>query len=206
VVFNGAFRIDSEFQLADRFSMMNRQPGTGAVPAGHDHGVMDDMDDHDHSTDHEPFDDVPSEFRIMLTETIEAYITGKDALVESDLTAVQSGFEMFREKLNEIGEHGLSGDGHMAWMETWSDLMDHSETITQTDDIEEARSAFRHLSDELIKAVHLFGVEGVVYHQYCPMAFDDEGADWLSTEEQIQNPYLPETMLMCGEVIERIEN
>jgi membrane fusion protein, copper/silver efflux system len=41
-VFNGAFRVDSEFQLADRFSMMNRQPGTGAVPAGHDHGEMGD--------------------------------------------------------------------------------------------------------------------------------------------------------------------
>jgi Cu(I)/Ag(I) efflux system membrane fusion protein len=204
VVFNGAFRIDSEFQLADRFSMMNRQPGTGAVPV-HDHGDMV-RDGHVHDTGHEPFDDVPSGFRAMLTEAIEAYISGKDAFVESDLSDAQSGFESFRDKLNEIGEHGLSGDGHMAWMETWSKLMDHSETITQTDDIEEARTAFRHLSDELIKAVHLFGVEGVVYHQYCPMAFDDEGGDWLSTEEQIQNPYLPETMLMCGEVIERIED
>jgi membrane fusion protein, copper/silver efflux system len=37
------------------------------------------------------------------------------------------------------------------------------------------------------------------------MAFDDEGGYWLSSEEEIQNPYLPETMLMCGEVIERIE-
>ncbi len=205
VVFNGAFRVDSEFQLADRFSMMNRQPGTGAVPAGHDHGGMGAMDSHDHEADHEPFEDVPSEFRAMLTETIEAYINGKDALVESDLSAAQAGFEAFREKLNEIGEHGLSGDGHMTWMETWSVLMEHNQAIIQTDDIEEARSAFRHLSDELIKAVHLFGVEGVVYTQYCPMAFNDEGAYWLSNEEQIQNPYLPETMLMCGEVIERIE-
>ncbi len=36
------------------------------------------------------------------------------------------------------------------------------------------------------------------------MALDDEGADWLSTEEQIQNPYLPETMPGCGEVIEKV--
>ncbi|MEX0772554.1 MAG: efflux RND transporter periplasmic adaptor subunit [Balneolales bacterium] len=40
VVFNGAFRLDSEFQLADRFSMMNREPGRGAVPM-HDHGEME---------------------------------------------------------------------------------------------------------------------------------------------------------------------
>ena len=30
VVFHGAFRIDSEMQLADKFSMMNREPGSGA--------------------------------------------------------------------------------------------------------------------------------------------------------------------------------
>jgi len=204
VVFNGAFRIDSEFQLADRFSMMNRQPGTGAVPAGHQHGVID-HEEHAGVMDHEPFDDVPDEFRAKLTEAIQAYITGKDELVQSALSDAQSGFEVFKEKLNEIGEHGLSGDGHMAWMESWAALMERAETITGTDDIETAQTAFRHLSDELIKAVHLFGIEGVVYHQYCPMAFNDEGANWLSTEEQIRNPYLPETMLGCGEVIERIE-
>lgn len=204
VVFNGAFRIDSEFQLADRFSMMNRQPGTGAVPAGHQHDEMD-HDGHAHDMDLEPFDDVPSSFKSLLTEAIHAYINGKNAFVESDLDGAQAGFHSFGEKLDEIGEHGLSGDGHMAWMESWSALKEYTEAITATDDIEEARTSFRYLSDELIKAVQLFGIESAVYHQYCHMAFDWDGGNWLSTEEQIQNPYLPETMLMCGEVIERIE-
>ncbi|MEX2657204.1 MAG: efflux RND transporter periplasmic adaptor subunit [Balneolales bacterium] len=43
VVYHGAFRIDSEMQLADRFSMMNREPGSGAVPV-HDHGGMENDD------------------------------------------------------------------------------------------------------------------------------------------------------------------
>lgn len=42
VVSNGAFRLDSEFQLADRFSMMNREPGRASIPI-HDHGEMQDM-------------------------------------------------------------------------------------------------------------------------------------------------------------------
>ncbi|MCC5933490.1 MAG: DUF3347 domain-containing protein [Balneolales bacterium] len=37
------------------------------------------------------------------------------------------------------------------------------------------------------------------------MAFEDEGAHRLSAEEPIMNPYLPEIMLMCGDVIARIE-
>jgi len=209
VVFHGAFRIDSEMQLADRFSMMNRQPGTGAVPV-HDHGDVTDRparetETHDgHS--HEQFEDVPAEFRIQLTETIEIYIRGKDAFVNSDLQTASSEYETFISKLEEIGEHGLSGSGHEAWMESYGSLTNSATEIIESDDIEQARSAFRALSDDLIMAVQMFGIEDVVYHQYCPMAFDDEGAYWLSDQEQIQNPYSPETMPGCGEVIERIEN
>ena len=209
VVFNGNFRIDSEFQLADRFSMMNREPGSGAVPAGHQHGDME-MSEEDHSgqqagTSVESFDDVPDEFREMFTEAIEIYLNGKDALVESNLAGAQSAYVNFNSKLEEIGIHGLSGDGHMAWMESYEVLTGHASDIASAGDLDTARTSFRNLSDELIRAVKMFGVAGVVYHQYCPMAFDNEGGDWLSREEQIQNPYLPESMLMCGEVIERIE-
>ena len=211
VVFYGNFRIDSEFQLADRFSMMNREPGTGAAPGGHDHGQMDgdgdDMEEHDHSeADHDSFDDVPDDFRAQLTEAIEIYIRGKDAFIDSDLEEASSAYEAFITKLEEIGEHGLSGDGHEAWMESYNSLKESATQIIESDDVDEARSPFRTLSDELIAAVQMFGIDGAVYHQYCPMAFDDEGATWLSNDEQIQNPYLPDTMLGCGEVIERLEN
>jgi Cu(I)/Ag(I) efflux system membrane fusion protein len=211
VVFHGAFRIDSEMQLADRFSMMNREPGSGAVPRGHDHGSEGmDMEEEDHSehtgeASSQQFDDVPDSFRQTFSEAIEQYISGKDALVESDLAGTQLAYESFSSKLEEIGVHGLAGDGHVAWMESYEALTNHAETITKSEDIESARAAFSRLSDELINAVQKFGIEGVVYHQYCPMAFDNEGADWLSREEQIQNPYLPDTMIGCGEVIERIE-
>lgn len=212
VVFNGAFRIDSEFQLADRFSMMNREPGTGAVPLHHhgEHGdgVYDghgapsthDMDIHDG-----PFDDVPEEFRAQLTEAVHDYIRGKDALVDSDLSGTQEAFGEFHAALEAIGEHGLPGSGHQAWMESYVVLHEQAGDIVDAGDLDEARTAFRGLSDDLVRAVKMFGIEGVVYRQYCPMAFDDEGAYWISDEEQIQNPYLPETMLMCGEVIEKLE-
>lgn len=210
VVFNGAFKVDSEFQLADKFSMMNREPGSGAVPTGHQHGDTEmeesEMNEEDHSEHQtESFDDVPDNFRELFTEAIEIYITGKDALVESNLSETQSAYENFISKLEEIGIHGVSGDGHMAWMESYEKLTTPASAIVSAENLDAARESFRTLSDELIHAVQMFGIEGVVYHQYCPMAFDNEGANWLSTEEQIQNPYLPENMLTCGEVIERIE-
>jgi len=37
------------------------------------------------------------------------------------------------------------------------------------------------------------------YYQYCPMAFDNKGAYWISNETEIRNPYFGEKMLKCGE-------
>ena len=201
VVFHGAFRIDSEMQLADRFSMMNRQPGTGAVPAGHQHGEREE-----HAREAEDLSEgVSDDFRAEFTEMIRVYLELKDALVESDFEGASRLSSALNNELGSIGEHRNQGDAHIAWMESYSNLTGHLSPMAEASDIEEIRTQFRYVSNLLVQAVKSFGIEGVVYQQYCPMAFEDEGAFWLSNEEQIQNPYLPETMLGCGEVIERIE-
>jgi Cu(I)/Ag(I) efflux system membrane fusion protein len=45
---------------------------------------------------------------------------------------------------------------------------------------------------------------GHVYHEYCPMAFNDKGAFWLSDESEIKNPYFGKKMMECGEVIDSL--
>lgn len=44
----------------------------------------------------------------------------------------------------------------------------------------------------------------MTYVQFCPMAFDNTSARWLSDSATIENPYLPETMLDCGDVVTRL--
>lgn len=168
--------------------------------------AQDHADHHQNAETTEQFKEVDENFKAMFTEAVEVYTIGKDAFFESDQKTAAATFGTFTEKLKEIGEHGLSGDGHMAWMESYAELMKHASLLTASSDIEEARSAFRHLSDVLITAVNKFGIDGVVYRQYCPMAMDSDGAAWLSSNEQIQNPYTPESMPGCGEMIERIES
>lgn len=208
VVFNGAFRIDSEMQLADRFSMMNRTPGAGAVPV-HDHGQMQDRPGREGSVretqiiDHS--DHIPGDFRSEVTGLVQSYLEMKDALFASDFGEARQKTTETQQKLEAIGEHRLDGSAHTAWMQTWNNLQGHLRPMAASEDIETLRAEFRFLSDLMVVTVKSFGIEGVVYQQYCPMAFGDEGAYWLSSEEQIRNPYLPESMPGCGEVIERIE-
>jgi Cu(I)/Ag(I) efflux system membrane fusion protein len=44
-----------------------------------------------------------------------------------------------------------------------------------------------------------------MYVQYCPMADNDKGGFWLSTEKQVINPYFGDMMLKCGEVTDSIK-
>lgn len=165
-----------------------------------------DHSNHTNAESTQQFDDVPEEFRINLTQVVHAYLNGKDVFIKSDHEASVSGFESFKNELEKMGQHSLSGDGHMAWMQTYERLMDYASELNSSDQLVDALQAFRDLSHELAIAVKKFGVEGIVYHQYCPMAIDKDGATWLSKNEEIQNPYTPDTMLGCGELIERIES
>jgi hypothetical protein len=50
----------------------------------------------------------------------------------------------------------------------------------------------------MIDVVEYFGLQERVYRMHCPMAFDDEGASWLSNRDEILNPYFGDAMLACG--------
>src|SRR5690554_6119855 len=75
--------------------------------------------------------------------------------------------------------------------------------IESTTDIEEQRAQFNALSNNIIDMTESFGLEtDKVYKQFCPMAFDDAGAHWLSESDEVLNPYFGDMMLHCGEVQE----
>lgn len=215
VVYHGTFRVDSEFQLADRFSMMNRQPGEGVVPV-HDHGhePAADTDDHEHEEADMDMDEpapddlrdaVDADFREEFTDLVHEYLQLHEALFDSDLQRAGAAGEAFIQSLTDIGAHRLTGDAHMAWMGFYNDLESHAAPIGDRDDLETIRHDFRMVSDVLIDAVLALGSGIDLYKQYCPMAFDNEGAYWLNDAPEIQNPYLPETMPGCGEVTEDLD-
>lgn len=67
------------------------------------------------------------------------------------------------------------------------------------------RAAFSTLTTNLTKIFTEQIKGGKLYKQYCPMAFDGEGAFWFSEDEEILNPYFGNKMLQCGEVKEIIK-
>ena len=74
--------------------------------------------------------------------------------------------------------------------------------------LEENRRMYKRVSDLLIDALPYGTGPGEpsdsVYVQYCPMAFGDQGARWLSFEREILNPYFGDAMLRCGETVDLV--
>lgn len=68
------------------------------------------------------------------------------------------------------------------------------------------RKSFQIISDQLYDLIRTVRYDrAVIYHDYCPMAFNDQGANWLSNTREIRNPYIPKQMMNCGEVKDSID-
>ena len=76
-------------------------------------------------------------------------------------------------------------------------------TLSEQSDLENQRHEFIALSAHFIDwASQGLTSDETLYVQFCPMANDNQGAQWLSTEEEIRNPYYGDAMLSCGSVVE----
>ena len=99
----------------------------------------------------------------------------------------------------------LSGAAHNDWMVYVAPIESSLTEIAGSGDIEAQRKAFTTVSDNLYKSIKSFGLVGEdAYYTYCPMAFDNQGAHWLSDNDKIRNPYFGDKMLTCGHVKEKL--
>jgi Protein of unknown function (DUF3347) len=74
-----------------------------------------------------------------------------------------------------------------------------AKALAETKDLKAARTAFKPLSDSLIKYLADHNVaKGTYVEVYCPMA----KAGWLQADKSVKNPYMGKAMLTCGVVKE----
>lgn len=188
VVTYGSFAIDAAAQLNNQQSMMNKVVKIKGMP-----GIAP-------STPHY-MAETPSKFKAQLNVLVKAYFDLKDALVATDAASAAKTTEAFLTQLGKVDMSLVKGDAHLYWMDQLNGMTGHTEQIGKEEDIEKQRTQFAFLSGLLIQTLEAFGYEGEeVYIQHCPMAMDNEGADWISTEKQIKNPYYGDKMIKCGSI------
>ena len=96
-------------------------------------------------------------------------------------------------------------DVHTVWMKILNDLKEDAEHINNTKDIAHQRDHFMSLSTNMYALIKVAKPTETVYYQFCPMADNGNGANWLSKENVVKNPYYGSKMLTCGSVQETIK-
>ena len=211
VVTHGTFAVDAAAQLADKPSMMNQKNERPKPPqqkeqqhSGHTHAQTSGQQE----TEGAGKSDQPLQWPVSEKDTyrhlVQAYLALKDQLA-GDRQASGSAAELL-ETLQAVEMDAFSGQAHMMWMELQKTLKENSRAISETQKIKQQRRHFIALSNGMITLVKKFKPPvDRLYVQFCPMADNDQGATWLSSEEQIRNPYFGDMMLTCGNVREEIE-
>jgi len=141
----------------------------------------------------------------QLKTIFDNYFSLKDALVKSDSKLASTIAKDLLTNINAVKMDKLSQEEHAVWMKVLSSLKSNTDKISATTSVEKQRGIFMDLSTNFFALLKVTKQENPIYYQNCPMYNNGKGANWLSKENTIKNPYYGSQMLTCGKTIETIK-
>jgi copper chaperone CopZ len=166
--------------------------------------MIDDHSMHNHDAMTDKTTETKQEVN-QLKAVFDNYFALKDALVKSDGNMASDKAKELLNALNVVQMNKLSNEQHTVWMKVMKDLKFDTEHIEETKDVGHQRDHFNTLSDNMYQLLKVSKQETPTYYQHCPMANDGKGANWLSKENTVKNPYYGSQMLTCGKTVETIK-
>lgn len=140
-----------------------------------------------------------------LLEVYTAYFGLKDALIVNDgETASSKAKELFK-AIDKVPMDKMATEQHSVWMKYMTKLSYDAEHIKGVTETEHQREHFNLLSKNMLEVMKVIKPSYTIYYDYCPMYNDGKGANWLSKESAIKNPYYGSQMLSCGKTVETIK-
>lgn len=163
---------------------------------------MTTMENHEnHDMDHKAVKEEANQLKAVF----DSYFMVKDALVNTDASVASTKSKDLLSKLKAVQMDKLAMDVHMVWMKVMNDLTSDSKAISETQDVKKQRVQFMSLSKNMHDLLLVAKFDTPVYYQFCPMANGGKGANWLSKENAVKNPYYGAQMMTCGKVVETIK-
>lgn len=141
----------------------------------------------------------------QLKAVFDNYFVVKDAMISSDGNATSIASKELFTAISNVKMEKLEMDVHVVWMKVLNQIKEDSEHIADTKDIKHQRDHFTTLSKDIYALLKVAKYDVPVYFQFCPMYNDGKGANWLSKENAVKNPYYGSMMLSCGKTVETIK-
>jgi membrane fusion protein, copper/silver efflux system len=191
VVTKGNFKIDSALQIQAKPSMMN--PGDEVIEEEPEKDL--------------PLLDIPEGFRNQLDGVLEGYMALQRALARDDDPAAKTAAEAALKALKQVDMGLLAEEAHLVWMKDGQKLGRELSALVQAPDIESRRKVLRPASEILWSVLKRFGhtQNTPVRLFHCPMAIDEDGANWMQMTNETANPYYGASMLRCGSQVDSLQ-
>jgi Protein of unknown function (DUF3347) len=145
-----------------------------------------------------------------ITNMLSSYYQLKDALVEYDTAAANIAAAALVIAADSVKTKEITDSALAVTLQNFSgSIASEAKALAGETDLVEKKRSFSMITENLYPMLQAIQYdETVVYHQMCPMAFNDnETAFWLSNNREVVNPYLGKKhpkyasgMLHCGEV------
>lgn len=161
--------------------------------------------DHSNHSNHSETTTTVIKSENQLKAVFDNYFLVKDALITSNGNSTASASKELVMAINNVKMDKLDMDVHMVWMKVVNTIKKDAENIANTKDVKIQRDHFTSLSKEIYTLIKISKYENPVYYQFCPMFNDGKGANWLSKENSVKNPYYGSMMLSCGKTVETIK-
>lgn len=193
VVVHGAAQIDSAVQIQGKPSMMQPED---AAPGGGERFASHWIEG--------------AAYHPSLAAVTAAYLELTRALAADDLAAGRSALDRLRTAVDGVSADGLAPAAAAELMTRVASLKAAAASTQPAGgggpDIEAIRVGLPKTTEAMYRLLRSFGHtrEAPIVRAFCPMAFDDKGAEWLQAGDEIANPYFGATMLRCGEIRGRI--
>jgi len=150
-----------------------------------------------------------------LSRMLKDYFELKEAFVATNAQRVDSAIRNFiisTDSFKTAFSNLKFKDDTVNYIAKWSIYIDSisfysNQLLTIKDTTcELKRVPFSNISDQFFTFLKLAQIKNAgIYQQHCPMAFDNKGANWLSNESEIKNPYFGKKMLECGDLTDSLK-
>ena len=143
----------------------------------------------------------------QIMNTVNAYYGLKNALVATDEVSARAAALNLAATATAMAQGIADSPIYTSLKFNLDTIIAQSRIISEMQDkrCEKQRIAFSPVSDNMFAMLKSADIKnGGIYQQFCPMAFNDKGAYWLSDDNEIKNPYFGKKMLECGEITDSL--
>ena len=140
-----------------------------------------------------------------LSAVYASYFNLKNELAKDDGKAAQTAAKSLFDDIANVPMDKLGTEQHAVWMKYQKKLSFDAEHIKSVDENGHQREHFVSLSKNMHEVMKVIKTDQPVYYQNCPMYDNGKGANWLSLDSKISNPYYGKAMPTCGKTLETIQ-